>query len=151
MKHKCQCHIPKSVNESTNKLKKIFPKKIIQGSSSKFDDIDLNDGYKTPYIEGLSIIDQLMQESGLMEADVPASAGWNGPLTTVNTALGRKFHTPKEIKKHENTTGKLSPLTLLSTPEKDTDDNGKDVPQVVSRGVRSIATTTDFPNSMSQW
>jgi len=103
--------------------------------------------------ESKGIIDDLLQESGLLEADVPSSTGWSGPLTWTNVHLGTKFRKPAEIEKHENTTGKLSPFSLLSTPERDVDDAGKEVPKLQPRGVRSIAMPNDASgiDSMSQW
>jgi hypothetical protein len=103
--------------------------------------------------ESKGIIDDLLQESGLLEADVPASSGWAGPLTWVNTKLGTKFRKPKEIEKHQNTTGKLSPFSLLSTKEQDVDDSGKEVPKLQPRGVRSISLPSNSSgiDSMSPW
>jgi ribosomal protein L37AE/L43A len=110
---------------------------------------------ETPVAESnKGIIDELMHESGLMEADIPVSAGWAGPLTWTNTSLGSKFHTSDEIKDHETTTGKLSPFSLLSSKEKDTDDAGNEVPKLAPRGVRSIMQSggdSSGLNSMSQW
>jgi hypothetical protein len=52
------------------------------------------------------------------------------PLTTPHVFLGSKFHTPKEIGDHTTATGKLSPFSLISSPEKEKDENGKKVPNL---------------------
>ena len=149
-------------SEHVSEAKKSKKEKI-QRSSSKFDrnDKQLSHAERlgltspNPMKESKGIIDDLLRDSGLLEADVPTSSSWNGPLTWVNTSLGSKFRKPAEIKKHQNTTGKLSPFSLLSTPERDVDDAGKEVPRATSRGVRSISLPSNQSgsgsNSMSQW
>ena len=119
-------------------------------NSKQLSAIESNNGKTT------SLIDDLLNEyhtSSLTEADVPSSSGWSGPLTWPHVYLGSKFRKPSEIKKYQNTTGKLSPFSLLSTAEKDTDEDGEEVPSAQPMGVRSIALPNNQSgiDSMSQW
>ena len=66
-------------------------------------------------------------QNSINEADVPTSSGWAGPLTFTQPILGSKFRTNDEINKHKNITGKISPLTLLNSPEKEVDDDDKEI------------------------
>jgi hypothetical protein len=74
--------------------------------------------------------DRFYQHDWLTEADVPSSAGWGSPLSFPTVSIGSKFRTNKEIDKHKNITGKLSPLSLLNCPEKDEDEMGKDLNRI---------------------
>lgn len=89
----------------------------------------------------------------LTEADIPVSAAANGPLTWPHVFLGSKFRTNKEIKDHKNETGKLSPLSLLNSPEKDTDENGDEVPKepIITRRSVSLPNDASGIDSMSQY
>jgi hypothetical protein len=80
--------------------------------------------------ENVSIIDELLSEY-IAEADVPTSAGFLSPLSFVANKIPNHFHSSKEIAKHRSTTGKLSPFTLLNSPEKDQDSDGKDLDRIV--------------------
>ena len=74
-----------------------------------------------------TLYQELYSLKKLDEADVPASNAYGSPLSFVQKDLGSKFHTNKEIEKHGTTNGKISPFTLLSSPEKDVDDDDKEI------------------------
>ena len=92
-----------------------------------------------PIAENTNIVDDLIanyKKLVVMEADPPATMGWAGPLTWPHVYLGSKFHTRKEIAKHKNTTGKLSPFSLLNSKEKEVDEKGEKVPSMTTpRGI----------------
>ncbi len=67
----------------------------------------------------------------LTEADSPSSAGWGSPLSFPYVKVPQHFNTPEEIKKMSNTSGELSPLSLLSSQERDTNENGEELDQIV--------------------
>jgi hypothetical protein len=82
-----------------------------------------------PVKENKTIIDDLIHEY-LGEADVPASNSWGSPLTFVNADLPNSYRTSKEIARHKNTTGKLSPFSLLNKREEDKDSDGNDLNRI---------------------
>ena len=68
--------------------------------------------------------EQLTDDEQITEADEPCSAGWGSPLSFPSVKVPQHFHTPKEIANMTNTSGEMSPLSLLNSREKeDEDDN----------------------------
>jgi len=57
----------------------------------------------------------------ISEADVPTGGAWASPLTNPYTKIPNHFHSKKEIDKLKNTTGKMSPFSLLNKKEEDPD------------------------------
>lgn len=58
----------------------------------------------------------------ITEGDVPSATGTGSPLTRPDLTPMNHFHSPKEINKIKNLSGKASPLSLLSGPEKPRDN-----------------------------
>lgn len=62
------------------------------------------------------------ESTKLTEADFPSSSGALGPFSRPCLKPMNDFHTAKQIKKLKNTSGKESPLSLISSEEQDEDD-----------------------------
>jgi len=75
-------------------------------------------------------LEYLVKKNNVTEADVPTSAGANSPLTYISNNIPNHFRSNKEIASHKNTTGKLSPFSLLNSPEQDKDADDKEITRI---------------------
>jgi hypothetical protein len=65
-------------------------------------------------------------EEIVTEADMPSAQGTFSPLTNPYVKIPKHFYNSKQIEKKKDTSGKMSPFSMLNSPEqKDEDDNVK--------------------------
>ena len=105
-----------SLNLTQRKLiKNIYNKKKKKNIKALYRDLAYNNKLKTP-----DPTDPFLEPFlDLNEADVPSSAGVGSPLTYPYVKVPNHFHSKKEIRRLKNTSGKMSPLSLLNSKEKD--------------------------------